>query len=154
MPSRGGASQGGGAAWLFRNLGSCSSDGRNFTRFHGFESGKTADGLETWAGVLGAGPSQERARGAGRAAEQGRAPLSPPDVANQVLLSLFTVEMLMKMYGLGLRQYLMSLFNRFDCFVVCSGLLELLLVGTGAMSPLGISVLRCIRLLRIFKVTK
>lgn len=75
-------------------------------------------------------------------------------MANQVLLSLFTVEMLMKMYGLGLRQYFMSLFNRFDCFVVCSGLLELLLVGTGAMSPLGISVLRCIRLLRIFKVTK
>lgn len=80
--------------------------------------------------------------------------LRPPDVANQVLLALFTVEMLMKMYGLGLRQYFMSVFNRFDCFVVCSGLLEVLLVGAGAMSPLGISVLRCIRLLRIFKVTK
>ncbi|XP_074173205.1 voltage-dependent L-type calcium channel subunit alpha-1S isoform X1 [Rhinolophus sinicus] len=76
------------------------------------------------------------------------------DVANQVLLALFTIEMLMKMYGLGLRQYFMSIFNRFDCFVVCSGLLEILLVASGAMSPLGISVLRCIRLLRIFKVTK
>lgn len=92
--------------------------------------------------------------GGGTGRRASRAPLSPPDVANQVLLSLFTVEMLMKMYGLGLRQYLMSLFNRFDCFVVCSGLLELLLVGAGAMGPLGISVLRCIRLLRIFKVTK
>ncbi|XP_019493541.1 PREDICTED: voltage-dependent L-type calcium channel subunit alpha-1S [Hipposideros armiger] len=76
------------------------------------------------------------------------------DVANQVLLCLFTIEMLMKMYGLGLRQYFMSIFNRFDCFVVCSGLLEILLVASGAMSPLGISVLRCIRLLRLFKVTK
>ncbi|XP_028339649.1 voltage-dependent L-type calcium channel subunit alpha-1S isoform X2 [Physeter macrocephalus] len=76
------------------------------------------------------------------------------DVANRVLLALFTVEMLMKMYGLGLRQYFMSIFNRFDCFVVCSGLLEILLVESGAMTPLGISVLRCIRLLRIFKVTK
>ncbi|XP_032955552.1 voltage-dependent L-type calcium channel subunit alpha-1S isoform X2 [Rhinolophus ferrumequinum] len=76
------------------------------------------------------------------------------DIANQVLLALFTIEMLMKMYGLGLRQYFMSIFNRFDCFVVCSGLLEVLLVASGAMSPLGISVLRCIRLLRIFKVTK
>uniref|UniRef100_A0A8I3P5D8 Voltage-dependent L-type calcium channel subunit alpha n=3 Tax=Carnivora TaxID=33554 RepID=A0A8I3P5D8_CANLF len=76
------------------------------------------------------------------------------DVANRVLLALFTVEMLMKMYGLGLRQYFMSIFNRFDCFVVCSGLLEILLVESGAMSPLGISVLRCIRLLRIFKITK
>ncbi|XP_004685306.1 PREDICTED: voltage-dependent L-type calcium channel subunit alpha-1S [Condylura cristata] len=76
------------------------------------------------------------------------------DVANRVLLSLFTVEMLMKMYGLGLRQYFMSVFNRFDCFVVCSGVLEILLVESGAMNPLGISVLRCIRLLRLFKITK
>ncbi|XP_014975975.3 voltage-dependent L-type calcium channel subunit alpha-1S isoform X2 [Macaca mulatta] len=76
------------------------------------------------------------------------------DIANRVLLSLFTVEMLMKMYGLGLRQYFMSIFNRFDCFVVCSGILEILLVESGAMTPLGISVLRCIRLLRIFKITK
>ncbi|XP_036133342.1 voltage-dependent L-type calcium channel subunit alpha-1S [Molossus molossus] len=76
------------------------------------------------------------------------------DVANRVLLALFTVEMLMKMYGLGLRQYFMSIFNRFDCFVVCSGVLELLLVESGAISPLGISVLRCIRLLRLFKITK
>lgn len=78
----------------------------------------------------------------------------PADVANRVLLALFTIEMLMKMYGLGLRQYFMSIFNRFDCFVVCSGILEILLVESGAMSPLGISVLRCIRLLRIFKITK
>ncbi|XP_040318281.1 voltage-dependent L-type calcium channel subunit alpha-1S isoform X3 [Herpailurus yagouaroundi] len=76
------------------------------------------------------------------------------DVANRVLLALFTVEMLLKMCGLGLRQYFMSIFNRFDCFVVCSGILELLLVESGAMTPLGISVLRCIRLLRIFKITK
>ncbi|XP_054568865.1 voltage-dependent L-type calcium channel subunit alpha-1S [Eptesicus fuscus] len=76
------------------------------------------------------------------------------DVANRVLLCLFAAEMLMKMYGLGLRQYFLSVFNRFDCFVVSSGLLEVLLVEAGAMSPLGISVLRCIRLLRLFKVTK
>ncbi|KAH0520126.1 Voltage-dependent L-type calcium channel subunit alpha-1C [Microtus ochrogaster] len=76
------------------------------------------------------------------------------DVANRVLLALFTIEMLLKMYGLGLRQYFMSIFNRFDCFVVCSGILEILLVESGAMSPLGISVLRCIRLLRLFKITK
>uniref|UniRef100_A0A8C2QBW4 Voltage-dependent L-type calcium channel subunit alpha n=1 Tax=Cricetulus griseus TaxID=10029 RepID=A0A8C2QBW4_CRIGR len=76
------------------------------------------------------------------------------DVANRVLLALFTIEMLMKMYGLGLRQYFMSIFNRFDCFVVCSGILEILLVESGAMTPLGISVLRCIRLLRLFKITK
>jgi len=71
-----------------------------------------------------------------------------------VLLALFVAEMLLKMYALGLRQYFMSLFNRFDCFVVCAGILETILVELGTLSPLGISVLRCIRLLRIFKITR
>uniref|UniRef100_A0A8B9Q168 Voltage-dependent L-type calcium channel subunit alpha n=1 Tax=Apteryx owenii TaxID=8824 RepID=A0A8B9Q168_APTOW len=76
------------------------------------------------------------------------------DNANRVLLSLFAAEMLLKMYALGLRQYFMSLFNRFDCFVVCAGILETILVELSTLSPLGISVLRCIRLLRIFKITR
>uniref|UniRef100_A0A8C2T4X5 Voltage-dependent L-type calcium channel subunit alpha n=1 Tax=Coturnix japonica TaxID=93934 RepID=A0A8C2T4X5_COTJA len=76
------------------------------------------------------------------------------DNANRVLLALFVAEMLLKMYALGLRQYFMSLFNRFDCFVVCMGVLETILVELSTLSPLGISVLRCIRLLRIFKITR
>uniref|UniRef100_A0A8C5SWW9 Voltage-dependent L-type calcium channel subunit alpha n=1 Tax=Laticauda laticaudata TaxID=8630 RepID=A0A8C5SWW9_LATLA len=76
------------------------------------------------------------------------------DVANRVLLALFAVEMILKMYALGIRQYFMSLFNRFDCLVVCTGILELILVEITSMSPLGISVLRCIRLLRLLKITK
>uniref|UniRef100_A0A8C3GQM3 Voltage-dependent L-type calcium channel subunit alpha n=1 Tax=Cairina moschata TaxID=8855 RepID=A0A8C3GQM3_CAIMO len=76
------------------------------------------------------------------------------DNANRVLLALFVAEMLLKMYALGLRQYFMSLFNRFDCFVVCAGILETILVELSTLSPLGISVLRCIRLLRIFKITR
>nr|XP_033968463.1 voltage-dependent L-type calcium channel subunit alpha-1C isoform X1 [Pseudochaenichthys georgianus] len=76
------------------------------------------------------------------------------DIANKVLLALFTGEMLLKMYSLGLQAYFVSLFNRFDCFVVCGGILETILVETKVMSPLGISVLRCVRLLRIFKITR
>uniref|UniRef100_A0A4W5KU88 Voltage-dependent L-type calcium channel subunit alpha n=1 Tax=Hucho hucho TaxID=62062 RepID=A0A4W5KU88_9TELE len=76
------------------------------------------------------------------------------DTANKVLLSLFAIEMLMKMYALGLQQYFMSLFNRFDCFVVSTGILELILVRMDVMTVMGISVLRCIRLLRLLKVTK
>ncbi|XP_077328493.1 voltage-dependent L-type calcium channel subunit alpha-1F [Lithobates pipiens] len=74
--------------------------------------------------------------------------------ANKVLLSLFTVEMLLKLYSLGIHAYFVSFFNRFDCFVVCGGILETVLVEFHIMSPLGISVLRCVRLLRIFKVTR
>ncbi|EPY72942.1 calcium channel, voltage-dependent, L type, alpha 1F subunit [Camelus ferus] len=76
------------------------------------------------------------------------------EYANKVLLCLFTVEMLLKLYGLGPSVYVSSFFNRFDCFVVCGGILETTLVEVGAMQPLGISVLRCVRLLRIFKVTR
>uniref|UniRef100_A0A674C6M5 Voltage-dependent L-type calcium channel subunit alpha n=1 Tax=Salmo trutta TaxID=8032 RepID=A0A674C6M5_SALTR len=76
------------------------------------------------------------------------------DIANKVLLSLFAIEMFIKMYALGLQQYFMSLFNRFDCFVVSTGILELILVRMDVMTVMGISVLRCIRLLRLLKVTK
>ncbi|KAL1020919.1 hypothetical protein UPYG_G00006400 [Umbra pygmaea] len=76
------------------------------------------------------------------------------DNANKVLLTLFALEMFVKMYALGLPQYFLSLFNRFDCFVVSVGILEVILVTADVMSPLGVSVLRCIRLLRLFKVTK
>lgn len=50
--------------------------------------------------------------------------------------------------------YFVSLFNRFDCFVVIGSILEMILTDRQLMPPLGISVLRCVRLLRIFKVTR
>lgn len=77
-----------------------------------------------------------------------------PDVASRVLLVLFIIEMFVKMYALGPRAYFMSLFNRFDFFVVLCGILEMIMFSAGAVAPLGFSVLRCIRLLRILKVTK
>lgn len=77
-----------------------------------------------------------------------------PDVASRVLLVLFVIEMFVKMYALGPRAYYMSLFNRFDFFVVLCGILEMIMLSVGEVTPLGFSVLRCIRLLRILKVTK
>lgn len=50
--------------------------------------------------------------------------------------------------------YFVSLFNRFDCFVVIGSITETVLTNTNIMPPLGVSVLRCVRLLRVFKVTK
>lgn len=69
-------------------------------------------------------------------------------------VALFTMEMFLKMYSLGFQGYFVSLFNRFDCFVVIGSIGEMVLFHTGIMPPLGISVLRCVRLLRVFKVTK
>lgn len=80
--------------------------------------------------------------------------LSLPAIANMFFVVLFTFEMLLKMYSLGFQGYFVSLFNRFDSFVVLFSILEVILIYTGVMPPLGVSVLRCARLLRVFKATR
>ncbi|OWK03673.1 hypothetical protein Celaphus_00013841 [Cervus elaphus hippelaphus] len=72
------------------------------------------------------------------------------DTANKALLALFTAEMLLKMYSLGLQAYFVSLFNRFDCFIVCGGILETILVETkiiywNSLSNLVASLLNSVR---------
>ena len=91
------------------------------------------------------------------------------DVANIVFVVLFTLELLLKIFALGLRCYLHSLFNRFDLFVVVTSLMEVssekskevdsliakvILTELEVAPQLGLSVLRCVRLLRVFKVTR
>ncbi|XP_055714619.1 muscle calcium channel subunit alpha-1-like [Phlebotomus papatasi] len=76
------------------------------------------------------------------------------EVTNMFFVALFTMEMILKMYSLGFQGYFVSLFNRFDCFVVIGSIAEMVLTNTHIMPPLGVSVLRCVRLLRVFKVTK
>ncbi|XP_035708740.1 muscle calcium channel subunit alpha-1 isoform X3 [Folsomia candida] len=76
------------------------------------------------------------------------------EVTNLFFVVLFTLEMLLKMFSLGFQGYFVSLFNRFDCFVVISSILEIVLTKTEVIPPLGVSVLRCVRLLRVFKVTR
>ncbi|XP_025411107.1 voltage-dependent calcium channel type D subunit alpha-1 isoform X9 [Sipha flava] len=76
------------------------------------------------------------------------------EITNVFFITLFTLEMLLKMYSLGIQGYFVSLFNRFDCFVVIGSITETILTRTALMLPLGVSVLRCVRLLRVFKVTK
>jgi voltage-dependent calcium channel L type alpha-1D len=76
------------------------------------------------------------------------------EYTNMFFVALFTLEMFLKMYSLGFQGYFVSLFNRFDCFVVIGSIGEMILFHTQIMPPLGISVLRCVRLLRVFKVTK
>lgn len=75
------------------------------------------------------------------------------DIAEFVFLGLFMLEMLVKMYALGPRLYFESSFNRFDCVVISGSIFEVVWseIKSGSF---GISVLRALRLLRIFKVTK
>lgn len=75
------------------------------------------------------------------------------DVAEFVFLGLFMFEMFIKMYALGPRIYFESSFNRFDCVVICGSIFEVIWTEVKQAS-FGLSVLRALRLLRIFKVTK
>ncbi|CAG2216856.1 Voltage-dependent L-type calcium channel subunit alpha-1C,Dihydropyridine-sensitive L-type skeletal muscle calcium channel subunit alpha-1,Voltage-dependent R-type calcium channel subunit alpha-1E,Voltage-dependent L-type calcium channel subunit alpha-1S,Voltage-dependent N-type calcium channel subunit alpha-1B,Muscle calcium channel subunit alpha-1,Voltage-dependent calcium channel type D subunit alpha-1,Probable voltage-dependent N-type calcium channel subunit alpha-1B,Voltage-dependent L-type calcium ch len=76
------------------------------------------------------------------------------EVANLFFVVLFTLEMFLKMYSLGFQGYFVSLFNRFDSLVVLFSIVEAILIFTNVMPPLGVSVLRCARLLRVFKATR
>ena len=66
---------------------------------------------------------------------------------------MFTMELGFKVFALGWREYISSKFNRLDCIVVVAGLFEFTLVHTVNMSPIGLSVWRCLRLIRLFRYT-
>eukprot|EP00232_Nephroselmis_pyriformis_P016757 CAMPEP_0182878560 /NCGR_PEP_ID=MMETSP0034_2-20130328/15427_1 /TAXON_ID=156128 /ORGANISM="Nephroselmis pyriformis, Strain CCMP717" /LENGTH=787 /DNA_ID=CAMNT_0025011449 /DNA_START=233 /DNA_END=2593 /DNA_ORIENTATION=+ len=72
------------------------------------------------------------------------------EYANQVLALIFVGEMLIKMLGLGLRQYFKDKFNAFDFVVNLSSIAELAFGGTGGGSSL--TALRAFRILRVLKL--
>ena len=74
------------------------------------------------------------------------------EIAEIVFLCLFLTEMLIKMWGLGFEMYFHSSFNKFDCLVIAGSIFELVFTMFSNQS-FGLSVLRALRLLRIFKVT-
>lgn len=65
------------------------------------------------------------------------------------LTILFVFEMVLKIMGLGIREYVRDGFNIFDAVIIIIGLLEYTGVGSRA-----ITVLRSFRLLRIFKIVR
>ncbi|VDP16635.1 unnamed protein product [Onchocerca flexuosa] len=72
--------------------------------------------------------------------------------AEYVFSGIFICEMLMKLFAMGHRVYFASKFNRFDCIVIVGSAFEIIWSELKGGS-FGISVLRALRLLRIFKLT-
>lgn len=66
---------------------------------------------------------------------------------------LFTLEAAFKIFALGWTEYTSSKFNRLDLTVVIVGLFEFTLVLAADMSPIGFSIWRCLRLIRLFRYT-
>uniref|UniRef100_A0A158QKQ1 Voltage-dependent calcium channel type A subunit alpha-1 n=1 Tax=Haemonchus placei TaxID=6290 RepID=A0A158QKQ1_HAEPC len=72
--------------------------------------------------------------------------------AEYVFLGIFIMEVLLKLFAMGSRTYFASKFNRFDCIVIVGSAFEVIWAEVKGGS-FGISVLRALRLLRIFKLT-
>merc|ERR1711871_1939682 len=68
-------------------------------------------------------------------------------ITNLIFCIIFAVEMLLKQFALGM-EYFSDNFNCFDCLIVIISFLEL------AMGGGGLSVLRMLRLVRVFKLVK
>lgn len=71
--------------------------------------------------------------------------------SNKVFTAIFFMEMILKMFGLGIKEYFKDGFNIFDSIVVLFSLVD---VFQSAESNSGLSVLRAFRLLRIFKIIR
>lgn len=81
------------------------------------------------------------------------------EIVNFALSCVFVVEMVMKLFGLGLRQYSRDKFNLFDAFIVTMGLLETIASPPSFMSSNppkkgAVSALRSFRLFRVFKLAR
>jgi Ca2+-binding EF-hand superfamily protein len=78
------------------------------------------------------------------------------EVINFLLTMLFNLEMVLKIIGLGCREYSADSYNLFDALIVVVSDVELVLQSAYANSSSGmnVSVLRTLRLLRVFRVFK
>lgn len=63
--------------------------------------------------------------------------------------------MFLKLLGLGIKYYFKDPFNRFDCFIAVTSLIDLALADSvGAINVDTITVLRTFRLMRVFKLAR
>lgn len=75
---------------------------------------------------------------------------------NQMFSWIFTAEMIIKLLGLGIKEYVRDKFNLFDAFIVILSSVDNIMFYTmgGNASGGGVIILRSIRLLRVFKLAR
>jgi hypothetical protein len=79
------------------------------------------------------------------------------DLLNLVFTGIFTAELVIKLYGYGLKKFSRDYFNLFDAFVVLISLAELVINSSGGQQgdkKNGASAFRAIRIFRIFRVLR
>lgn len=70
---------------------------------------------------------------------------------NLAFTYVFTADMVLKMFGMGVTEYLKDKMNVFDALIVSLSLFELLIFGNGGSA---ISAFRSVRIFRIFRVLR
>ena len=76
-------------------------------------------------------------------------------IANVLFTICFTTEMIIKLFGLGMKEYGRDFYNWFDAILVIASLVEIILHdinSSGGTSSF--TALRGVRLLRIFKLAR
>ena len=78
------------------------------------------------------------------------------DELNEVFTYIFLVEMIIKLIGLGFKEYAADGFNIFDCIIVMISIAENIITHLNIefSSNGAISVFRAVRLLRVFKLAR
>jgi hypothetical protein len=78
------------------------------------------------------------------------------DFLNMVLSYIFIAEMVIKLIGLGIKEYCSDSFNIFDGTVVIISIVEMIIATfiDGGLGGGAISSLRAVRLLRVFKLAR
>lgn len=85
------------------------------------------------------------------------------EIVNFILTMLFTLEMILKLWGLGPKEYAREAFNLFDAFIVTVSLVEMIILpppflsgsdGAGSGGGGALSALRTFRLFRVFKLAR
>lgn len=74
------------------------------------------------------------------------------DIANFVFIGLFALEMVLKLFSMGVKGYLHDRFNWLDGFIVIVSFFEVFLVSTSAVTAF--RALRIVRVMRLFHSAK
>lgn len=74
---------------------------------------------------------------------------------NYIFTGIFFFEMVIKLCGLGFRNYLLDSFNVFDCFIVILSLVDLTLeIAVPDLNTQSLKMIRALRLLRTIKLAR
>ena len=76
------------------------------------------------------------------------------ELFNIAFTYIFTVDMSLKIFGLGIREYIQDKMNIFDTAIVILSLIEHFVFGGGGSAISSIRILRIFRVLRVSRVIR